>query len=213
MKTVHDIMSPIVFCLDENTFLPEAAKSLRDRGISGAPVINAEKQYVGVISQTDINAKFAAVEASVDKDWWRLKGTLVWASGDDDPLDEEARGFDSIFDNPNFAGGEFSYWQRQAIGLFGVQLVNRGSLVPNLRSSKTQGQTNFVNPGLHLFNIGVDADITPRTKLIGNVNFLWFEHPEVLETFVFQPRIASRKFPPGSRKTANPIRLFANHRR
>ena len=59
MKTVHAIMSPIVYCLDENTFLPEAAKALRDRGISGAPVINAEKQYVGVISQTDINAKFA----------------------------------------------------------------------------------------------------------------------------------------------------------
>ena len=59
MKTVRDIMSPIVYCLDENTFLPEAAKALRDRGISGAPVINADKQYVGVISQTDINAKFA----------------------------------------------------------------------------------------------------------------------------------------------------------
>ena len=30
-----------------------------------------------------------------------------------------------ILDNPNFAGGEFSYWQRQAIRLFGVNLTNR----------------------------------------------------------------------------------------
>jgi len=137
----------------------------------------------------DIDAWMAAVELSIDRDWMRFRVSYFYASGDDDVNDAEGGGFDTIFDNPNFAGGEFSYWQRQAIGLFGVQLVNRGSLVPNLRSSKTQGQTNFVNPGLHLFNIGVDADITPRTKLIGNVNFLWFEHPEVLETFVFQSDI------------------------
>jgi hypothetical protein len=134
----------------------------------------------------DIDAWMAAVELSIDRDWMRFRTSYFYASGDDDVNDAEGGGFDAIFDNPNFAGGEFSYWQRQAIGLFGVQLVNRGSLVPNLRSSKTQGQTNFVNPGLHLFNIGVDADITPRMKLIGNVNFLWFEHPEVLETFLFQ---------------------------
>ena len=137
----------------------------------------------------EIDAWMAAVELSIDRDWMRFRTSYFYASGDDDVNDAEGGGFDAIFDNPNFAGGEFSYWQRQAIGLFGVQLVNRGSLVPNLRSSKTQGQTNFVNPGLHLFNIGVDADITPRTKLIGNVNFLWFEHPEVLETFVFQSGI------------------------
>ena len=34
-------------------------------------------------------------------------------------------GFDTILDNPNFAGGEFSYWQRQQIRLFGVNLVQR----------------------------------------------------------------------------------------
>ena len=55
-------------------------------------------------------------------------------------------GFDTIFDNPNFAGGEFSYWQRQPIRLFGVNLVNRESLVPDLRSSKIQGQTQLREP-------------------------------------------------------------------
>ncbi|MEX0587000.1 MAG: hypothetical protein WD176_10170, partial [Pirellulales bacterium] len=138
----------------------------------------------------DINAQMAAVEVSYDRDWARFRTSFFWSSGDDDPNDGEATGFDTIFDNPNFAGGEFSYWQRQQIGLFGVQLVNRMSLVPDLRSSKIQGQTNFVNPGLFLVNIGFDADVTPKLKLITNVNWLWFEATETLELFTFQDKIA-----------------------
>src|SRR5262249_60599605 len=98
-------------------------------------------------------------------------------------------GFDAVFDNPNFAGGEFSYWQRQAIRLFGGNLVNRESLLPDLRSSKTEGQSNFVNPGLFLFNFGVDLALTPKWKMVDNVNLLWFDETEVLEQFVFQERI------------------------
>ncbi len=73
--------------------------------------------------------------------------------------------------------------------IFGVNLTNRASLIPHLRASKIQGQTNFVNPGLHLLNVGMDAELTPRFRLIGNCNFLWFEQTEVLETFVFQSDI------------------------
>src|SRR6185295_3885086 len=94
-----------------------------------------------------------------------------WSSGDDNIEDGVAKGFDTIFDNPNFAGGQFSFWQRQAIPLFGVNLVNRFSLVPDLRSSKFQGQSNFVNPGLMLVNGGMDFDITPKLRTIANVNF------------------------------------------
>ena len=60
------------------------------------------------------------------------------------------------------------------------------SLVPDLRSSKFQGQSNFVNPGLHLVNFGLDAEITPKLRTIANVNFLWFDQTEALEQFVFQ---------------------------
>lgn len=59
MKTVKDVMSPVVFCLDETLFLPEAAQSLRDHSISGAPVIDTQGHYVGVLSQTDINSQIA----------------------------------------------------------------------------------------------------------------------------------------------------------
>ncbi len=137
-----------------------------------------------------ISAQMGAIELSYDRDWMRFRSSLFWASGDDDISDGRAEGFDAIFDNPNFAGGEFSYWQRQSIRLQGVNLVDRFSLVPHLRSSKFQGQTNFVNPGLWLVNFGIDADISPRVKMINNLNFLYFDHTEVLEQFVFQSGIS-----------------------
>ncbi len=67
MKTVKDVMSPVVFCLEESMLLPEAAQSLRDHTISGAPVINSDGHYVGVLSQTDVNSQIArAFEAEED---------------------------------------------------------------------------------------------------------------------------------------------------
>ncbi len=137
----------------------------------------------------DVNAQMAALEVSYDRDWARLRGSVFWSSGDDDPRDDDGEGFDSIFDNPNFAGGQFSYWQRQAIKLFGVNLVQAGSLIPDLRSSKTQGQSNFVNPGLLLVNAGIDMDLTPKLRSINNVNFLWFCDTDPLSQFTFQNEI------------------------
>ncbi len=140
----------------------------------------------------NINAQMAALELSYDRDWARFRASVFWSSGDNDINDEDAEGFDSILDNPNFAGGGFSYWQRQTIGLFGVNLVNRMSLVPDLRSSKFQGQSNFVNPGLFLLNLGVDFDITPKLRMINNCNFLWFDQTNVLEQYIFQERVRRR---------------------
>ena len=136
-----------------------------------------------------INAQMAALELSYDRDWVRFRTSVFWASGDKNINDNKAGGFDTILDNPNFAGGQFSYWQRQTIGLFGVNLVNRMSLVPDLRSSKFQGQSNFVNPGLFLYNLGVDFDITPKLKLINNCNLLWFDQTNVLQQYVFQQTV------------------------
>ena len=85
----------------------------------------------------DINAQMAAVELSLDKDWLRYRLSFFYASGDKDPLDGTARGFDTIFDNPNFAGGFISLWEREGIRLTstGVGLVSPDSLVPDLRTS------------------------------------------------------------------------------
>ena len=60
MKTVRDIMSPLVLCLEESAYLPEAARLLHKHGISGAPVINASGEYVGVFSKSDLSTRLAA---------------------------------------------------------------------------------------------------------------------------------------------------------
>ncbi|MFN6128843.1 MAG: hypothetical protein ACK494_08100 [Planctomycetota bacterium] len=143
-------------------------------------------------SPQTISAFMGAIEVSYDRDWARFRASYFFASGDSDPNDDRATGFDTIMDNPNFAGGEFSYWNRQQIRLFGVNLVQRQSLVPDLRSSKFQGQTNFVNPGLHLVNAGFDADLTPKVKWINNANYLWFNQTATLETYTFQSNIRNQ---------------------
>ncbi len=134
--------------------------------------------------QVDVNAGMAAFELSYDIDWIRLRGSALWASGDDDPFDGSANGFDAIVDNPNFAGGDLSFWQREAIpfiGGGGVNLVNKNSFFPDLRPGKEQGQSNYVNPGLRLYNLGVDVEVTPKFKLINNFSFLQFDQTAVLQ--------------------------------
>ncbi|MGL5097269.1 MAG: hypothetical protein ACRDD1_16910, partial [Planctomycetia bacterium] len=62
----------------------------------------------------DINAQMFALELSYDRDWARFRTSFFYASGDNTVGDGKAQGFDAIFENPNFAGGEFSFWQRQS---------------------------------------------------------------------------------------------------
>ncbi len=140
---------------------------------------------------TDINAHMVALELSVDRDWKRYKGSFFYASGDDNISDGRARGFDTIVDNMNFAGGPLSLWNRQSVRLTGtaVGLMPRFSLLPSLRSAKEEGQANFVNPGLLLFNAGMDAELTPRLRTSINANLMWFSHTEVLEALLFQSEI------------------------
>jgi hypothetical protein len=133
---------------------------------------------------TDVRAFFAAAEPSVDFDWVRVKLSALYASGDSDPYDGTDEGFDAIFENPQFAGADTSYFIRQAVPLIGggfVQLSGRNGVLPNLRSSKEQGQSNFTNPGLTLLGTGADFDILPELRLSLNGNYLWFNETEVLE--------------------------------
>ena len=139
-----------------------------------------------------ISAFFAAAEASVDFDWARVKAFGLFGSGDDDPYDNHSAAFDSIFDNPNFAGAETSYWIRQTIPLVfggGVTLSGRNSVINSLRTSKDQGQSNFVNPGIGLVGVGTDLDILPQLRLIGNFSWLTFVHTQPLELLRQQPNI------------------------
>ena len=141
--------------------------------------------------KTRVKAHMAAAEASIDYDYQRFRASFFFASGDKNPTDDKATGFDAILDDPNFAGGQFSFWNRVGIPLVGtgVGLVQPLSLLPSLRSSKTQGQANFVNPGIVIANLGYDIELTQRIKAIFNLNHLRFHRTEPLEYLLFQNRI------------------------
>ncbi len=134
-----------------------------------------------------INGQMAAVELSYDRDWIRYRVSTFYASGDHDPRSGRANGFDSIVDLPNFAGGLFSFWNREGIRLTGsgVSLTTDGSLLANMRSNKDEGQANFVNPGIFLLNAGADVNITPKLKGFANFNYLRFMRTEPLEYVLF----------------------------
>ena len=133
--------------------------------------------------KVDVEAMYAVAEVSRDFDWLRVRGTALFQSGDSNPFDGKSTGFDAIVENPQIAGADTSYWIRQAVPLIGgggVALSGRNGVLAALRSSKDQGQANFTNPGLALIGIGADADITPRWRLVGNLNQLWFANTSSL---------------------------------
>jgi hypothetical protein len=161
-----------------------------------------------------INAQMAALELSYEKDWMTWKASFFFASGDGNPAGGRANGFDAIVPDQQFAGGGFlgsqsladrglinnefqgggtNFLNREAIPLTGtdVFLFGPNSLLPNMRPGLFEGQANFVNPGILLYNAGLDAKITPKLKSTFNVNYLKFDRTEVLEAVLFQSPIHS----------------------
>ncbi|MGC2185209.1 MAG: carboxypeptidase regulatory-like domain-containing protein [Terriglobales bacterium] len=144
--------------------------------------------------RVDINARMAAVEVSADKDWVRYRASFFYASGDSSDrssasrTDGTAHGFDTIVDDTHFAGSAFSFWDHEGLRLTGtgIGLMNPMSLLPSLRSNKEEGQANFVNPGLYLFNLGADFNVTPKLRAFVNGNYLRFDRTEPLEILLFQ---------------------------
>jgi hypothetical protein len=141
-----------------------------------------ERNPIAQRSQS-IRAGFAAAELSRDFSWLRVRANALMATGDKNPFDGKATGFDAILENPQFAGADTSFFIRQAVPLIGgggVALSGRNGILPSLRSSKDQGQSNFVNPGLTLIGVGADADLTPQVRVLGNISKLNFVNTSVL---------------------------------
>jgi len=136
--------------------------------------------------KTRIDAFFVAAEASMDFDWIRLRLSGLYASGDKDPFDNRSQGFDAIFENPQIAGADTSFWIRQPvanIGGGGVALSARNGVLNSLRTSKEQGQSNFLNPGTTLIGVGADFDISPEWRVSLNANKLGFANTSSLEAY------------------------------
>lgn len=156
--------------------------------------LGTEHGSVFQAEDSDIQAYFAATEASMDFDWIRVRASLVFASGDSNPFDNKSEGYDAVFENPLIAGADTSYWIRQAVPLIGggrVALSGRNGLLPSLRSSKDEGQSNFTNPGLQMLGLGVDFDLLPQLRLSTNWNALQFADTTSLEVARNQADISS----------------------
>ena len=132
-----------------------------------------------------IRSFFVAVEPSWDFSWIRVRANALYASGDKKPYDNTERGFDAIFENPQFAGSDTSYWIRQTIPFAGggrvISINNRNGVLNALRPSKEEGQSNFNNPGTTLYGFGADFDVTPELRVTTNVNHLGFATTKVLQ--------------------------------
>jgi hypothetical protein len=154
-----------------------------------------EDEFNGLAGQRiQVNAQMAALELSYDRDWLRFKLSGFWASGDNDPTDDRGTGFDSIVDAPSFVGGPFSYYVHEGLNLAGtaVNLKNPDSLLPNLRSGKGEGQSNFVNPGVKILGVGMDADVTPKLRAFFNANYIWFDQTAPIERALHTNKASDR---------------------
>ncbi|HKT73474.1 MAG TPA: hypothetical protein VJQ47_11330 [Steroidobacteraceae bacterium] len=133
---------------------------------------------------TRISAFFAASELSADFNWVRTRLSFLYASGDRNPYDDKDTGFDAVFDNPQFAGSDTSYFVHEAVPLVGgggVALSGVNSLLNSLRSSKDEGQSNFTNPGTVLAGVGADFDVLPTLRVTLNANDVYFANTAVVE--------------------------------
>jgi hypothetical protein len=160
--------------------------------IYGALGTDRHNQFTG--READIRAYFAAFEPSIDFDWIRVRGSFLYASGDKDPNNDTETGFSAIFENPQFAGADTSYWIRQGIPFIGggnVALTQRNGVLAELRSSKEHGQSNFNNPGIMLIGGGADFDILPELRFSTNVNYLRFADTASLEYLRNQGEISN----------------------
>lgn len=198
--------SPVGFVINQNPGLGPVVHGLRvgyigwlgNGHIGRYNLTHAFYQAVGEDSfnpidrrRITINGQMVAVEVSYDRDWIRYRLSTFYTSGDKGEQHGNARGFDAIDELPSFAGGIFSFWNREGIPLTNtaIQLVSPGSLIPSLRSNKEEGQANFVNPGIFIANAGTDIDITPKLKGFINFNYLRFMRTEPLQEITFQAPI------------------------
>ena len=101
-------------------------------------------------NHTRVQASFAAAELSRDFDWIRVRASGLYASGDSDPFDKTAHGFDGLSQSALFAGADSSFFihQQLPLALSQINLKVRDSLFPDLRSSAAPGESNYENPGL-----------------------------------------------------------------
>jgi hypothetical protein len=136
----------------------------------------------------DISAGMAFVQAAYPIAFLTPRLAVAYATGDQDANDNDANGFDSIFDNVNVGGGQFSYLFGEKIQLGATTLLRGNSIFPSLRGANASSQ--FVNPGVFAVNGGIDMALTPKTLFEANFNYVRFDDSSSLEQALRRSNIA-----------------------
>jgi hypothetical protein len=134
----------------------------------------------------DINAQMAALEVAYPVDWWKVVASGLYASGDSGAGNSSGGGFDGVFDNPDFAGSAFGFWDRSNIVIGGKRLKNGNSFYPNLRT-KNFDAPNAVNPGLMLLHAGWEGTLSNRWSVFADALWLHFANTSSLESDFGRP--------------------------
>jgi hypothetical protein len=143
---------------------------------SAYEVLGRESEGVFTGALSKVQATFAAVELSRDLDWIRVRASGLYASGDGDPTDGSSHGFDGINQTAIFAGTDSTFFIHQRVALVtnAIDLKQRDSLFPSLRSTSDTGESNFTNPGLELVGVGADLDLMPSLRVSMDVSHILF---------------------------------------
>jgi hypothetical protein len=148
-----------------------------------------EKESTFATGPARIQAFFVASELSVDFDRTRWRLSLLHASGDGNPRDGTATGFNGLTASPVFAGTDSSFFIHQALDLSGgaFGLKSRNALLPTLNPGADSAEADFSNPGLDLLGLGLDWDLAPKWRVSADVNELRFDKTGVLSELLLKP--------------------------
>ena len=131
----------------------------------------------------DINAQMAALELSYDFDYIRYRASVLYMSGDRDPRTSRPPASTPSSTTPTSpaAGSATSPARPSRCWAPASASPAHNSFIPDLRTSKEEGQANFVNPGLLLYNVGADFNLTQRLTLITNASYLQFVNTSTIQ--------------------------------
>jgi len=136
-----------------------------------------------------ISAGMAFAQVAYPTRYYAPRLAVAYATGDGNVDDRNAHGFDSIFDNVAFGGGQFSYLFGEKVQLGGVTLFRGNSIFPSLRGANATAQ--FVNPGIIAVNPGIDMALTPKLIFEANYDASWFDRTASLERLIRRTRVST----------------------
>ncbi|MBV6341927.1 hypothetical protein [Candidatus Magnetobacterium casense] len=107
---------------------------------------------------------------------------FLYVSGDDNPLDDKAHGFDAISERVDVWGAHGIVINDRISLPGGLTVVRDHSPYTSLRDR--DASSNFVNPGGTTINLGLIVNPIKQLTIDTNLTYFWWNETEVLEAVV-----------------------------